>query len=55
MPGPRINAGRGGDIEVQGMIRGQQNYEDDIESAHKDEEKPWKKPGLFDGVFFIGI
>lgn len=52
MPGPKPNAGRGGDIEIQGMIRGQPNYEDDIGNAHKDEEKPWKKPGLFDGVYF---
>ncbi len=41
------------DLDAQGMINGQPTYEHDLMNAYKDDEKPWKKPGLmkFDVVW----
>ena len=53
MLAPKSNATiRGVDIDAQGMINGQSTYDHDITNAYKDEEKPWKKPGLFLVLFF---
>ncbi len=42
---PKPSTIRGVDFDVQGIINGQPTYEHDM-NAYKDEEKPWKKPGL---------
>lgn len=50
---PKSAPSKGVEFDVQGIINGQPTYEHDILSAYKDEEKPWKKPGLlFLCVFF---
>ncbi len=43
---PKPQAIRGVDLDAQGMINGQPTYEHDLMNAYKDDEKPWKKPGL---------
>jgi hypothetical protein len=47
MMAPKPPITRGLDFDAQGVINGQSTYEYDITNAYKDEEKPWKKPGLF--------
>ena len=49
---PKPNVTRGVDVDGQGTINGQPTYDHDIASAYKDDEKPWKKPGLFDFLKF---
>ncbi|CAF1545141.1 unnamed protein product [Adineta ricciae] len=39
-------ATRGVDLDAQGVINGQPIFEHDLMNAYKDDEKPWKKPGL---------
>lgn len=34
------------DFDAQGVINGKSTYEHDLLTAYKDDEKPWKKPGL---------
>ena len=34
------------DLDAQGVINGQPIFEHDLMNAYKDDEKPWKKPGL---------
>jgi len=43
---PKPSITRGVDFDAQGVINGQSTYEYDISNTYKDEEKPWKKPGL---------
>jgi hypothetical protein len=43
---PKPQAIRGIDLDAQGMINGQPTYEHDLMNSYKDDEKPWKKPGL---------
>jgi len=43
---PKPQVIRGIDLDAQGMINGQPTYEHDFMNAYKDDEKPWKKPGL---------
>lgn len=45
-PPIKTQAARGVDVEAQGMIAGQPTMDFDINGAFKDEEKPWKKPGM---------
>ena len=42
---PKPQVTRGIDLDAQGMINGQPIYEVDLNS-YKEDEKPWKKPGL---------
>lgn len=46
MQAPRANPARSVNIDEQGMINGQSTFEHEIGNAYKDDEKPWKKPGL---------
>jgi hypothetical protein len=43
---PKPPTTRGVDLDAQGMINGQPTYEHDLLNSYKDDEKPWKKPGL---------
>lgn len=33
-------------MDAQGVINGKSTFEYDITTAYKDEDKPWKKPGM---------
>jgi hypothetical protein len=52
MMAPKPSTVRGVDFDAQGMINGQPTYDHDIANAYKDEEKPWKKPGLLIVYFY---
>ncbi len=52
MMAPKPSTVRGVDFDAQGMINGQSTYDHDIANAYKDEEKPWKKPGLLIVYFY---
>ena len=43
---PKPQVTRGVDLDAQGMINGQPTFEHDLMNSYKDDEKPWKKPGL---------
>ena len=44
---------RGVDIDGQGTINGQSTMDFDVANALKDDEKPWKKPGLIKDNQFV--
>jgi hypothetical protein len=52
---PKPQATRGIDLDAQGVINGQPTYEHDLMNSYKDDEKPWKKPGLIDVSYNLKI
>jgi hypothetical protein len=50
---PKPQVIRGIDLDAQGMINGQPTYEHDFMNAYKDDEKPWKKPGLMKFLCYL--
>lgn len=46
MQPPATNILRVADMDGQGIMNGRSTSEHDVGNAYKDDEKPWKKPGL---------
>jgi hypothetical protein len=51
---PKPQVIRGVDLDAQGLINGQSTYEHDLNS-YKEDEKPWKKPGLIEILCYLKL